>query len=373
MLARLSTASTASLEQGLLNRFHPLGNARATQTADSKPATAIDAKPQAAAALPDEGPMPSLAGAVEWLNSPPLTAEALRGHVVLVDFWTYSCVNCLRSIPYVRAWADKYRASGLVVIGVHAPEFAFEKDLANVRAAVAKLGITYPVPVDNNYAIWRAFNNQYWPAHYLIDAHGRIRGHHFGEGEYDETERQIQLLLAESGHADTTHNLVAVSGSGVEAAADMADVGSPETYIGYNRAANFALPGGEVEDETHRYLAQPDALQLNHWALSGDWTVGGEYAALDSKDGAIAYRFHARDLHLVLGPRADGHPIRYVVTLDGKPPGDSHGADTAADGSGIVTGQRLYQLVRQSGSIADRTFEIRFLDPGVQAYAFTFG
>lgn len=362
-LARLSTASTAALEQGLLDRLHKPRKARAPQPAA---ATA-----RAAPALPDEGVLPSLSGAVAWLNSPPLTPDALKGRVVLVDFWTYSCVNCLRSIPYVRAWAEKYRASGLVVIGVHAPEFAFEKSIANVKSAVAELGITYPVAIDNDYAIWRAFNNEYWPAHYLIDAKGRIRAHHFGEGEYDETERQIQLLLAESGHPYGAPGLVSVKASGVQQAADMQDVRSPETYIGYARAANFVSPGGSVQDSPHEYAA--GTQQLNQWGLSGDWTMEAERAILNAKDGAIVYRFHARDLHLVLGPRLDGSPIRFVVTIDGKPPGDSHGSDVGADGSGVVNSQRLYQLVRQSGDIADRTFEIRFLDPGLQAYAFTFG
>lgn len=366
-LAQLSTASTTGLETGLLARLRP----QTSSAHVSLPA------PSAAASLPDEGAMPSLDGAVEWLNSPPLSAASLRGHVVLVDFWTYSCVNCLRSLPYVRAWAEKYRASGLVVIGVHAPEFAFEKDLANVRAAVARLGITYPVAIDNDYAIWRAFDNQYWPADYLIDAHGRIRGHHFGEGNYDTTEREIQTLLADAGHAAALQGVVKVSASGVEAAADMHDVASPETYIGYARAANFALPSGEVKDRAQLYAPTPDNLRLNSWALSGEWTVGAEDAALARAGGAIVYRFHARDLHLVMGPDpvagADAKPVRFIVTIDGKAPGADHGADTAEDGSGTVTSQRLYQLVRQHGGIDDRTFEIRFLDTGVRAYAFTFG
>ena len=257
------------------------------------------------------------------------------------------------------------------MIGVHAPEFAFEKNIDNVRHAVADLAITYPVAIDNDYAIWRAFDNQYWPAHYFIDAEGRIRHHHFGEGDYEESERVIQELLAEAGKTGLPGSLVTVAATGAQAAADMADVRSPETYVGYDRAAHFVSPGGPVQDAPHVYAAPTP--RLNEWALAGDWTIGGEHAALNAKDGRIAYRFHARDLHLVLGPAPDGKPVRYRVTIDGKAPGDSHGADVDAEGDGVVSGQRLYQLVRQSGPITDRTFEIEFLDPGVQAYAFTFG
>jgi cytochrome c biogenesis protein CcdA/thiol-disulfide isomerase/thioredoxin len=331
-------------------------------------------KPKTAAKseeLPVEGHAPSLAGAVEWLNAPPLSMDALKGKVVLVDFWTYSCINCLRAIPYVRAWAEKYKDQGLVVIGVHAPEFAFEKNIDNVKKAVADLKLPYSIAIDNDYAIWRAFDNEYWPAHYFIDAQGRIRHHHFGEGDYDGSERVIQQLLAEAGRNASAADLVKVSASGVEAAADMKDVQSPETYIGYNRAENFASPGGAAPDARHSYSAPTP--RLNEWGLAGDWTVGPERAALNEKDGAILYRFHARDLHLVLGPDEDGKPVRFRVTIDGAPPRDSHGADVDANGDGVVDGERLYQLVRQKGDVADRTFEIRFLDPGVQAYAFTFG
>ena len=318
-----------------------------------------------------EGGFPSLSGAEEWLNSAPLTPEGLKGKVVLIDFWTYSCINCLRAIPYVRAWAEKYKDHGLVVIGVHTPEFAFERKVSNVRAAVADLKIGYPVAIDNEYKIWRAFDNQYWPAHYFIDAQGRIRYHHFGEGEYDQSERVIQQLLAEAGDEGYSPALVSVAASGAQAPPDESDVKSPETYVGYNRADNFVSPGGIVEDENHDYAAAP--LQLNQWSLSGDWTVGAENAALNKRDGRIAYRFHARDLHLVLGPAADNKPVRFRVSIDGAAPGKNHGADIDADGQGVVDGQRLYQLIRQSGAISDRTFEIEFLDPGVQAYAFTFG
>jgi len=339
----------------------------------ANPATAmIKASPAVAPeALPIEGSLPPLSGAVEWLNSPPLTAESLKGKVVLVDFWTYSCINCLRSIPYVRAWAEKYKDQGLVVIGVHAPEFPFEKNIDNVKQAVAKLKIDYPVAIDNDYAIWRAFKNEYWPADYFVDAQGRIRHHYFGEGDYAESEKVIQELLAEAGRRDLASALVSVNATGAEAASDEADVQSPETYIGYMRAENFVSPGGAVNDAPHVYSLAD--LKLNDWGLAGDWKVGGEYASLDKKDGAISFRFHARDLHLVLGPGADGKPVRFRVTIDGAAPSESHGADVSVDGEGVVTDNRLYQLVRQSGPIMDRTFTIQFLDPDVQAYAFTFG
>ncbi|MGB3582042.1 MAG: cytochrome c biogenesis protein DipZ [Roseiarcus sp.] len=344
-----------------------------TMAMNANPAAMMKAAPTAAAAenLPVEGSLPSLSGAVEWLNSPPLTAESLKGKVVLVDFWTYSCINCLRSIPYVRAWAEKYKDQGLVVIGVHAPEFPFEKNIDNVKNAVAKLKIGYPVAIDNDYAIWRAFNNEYWPADYVIDAEGRIRHHYFGEGDYAESEKVIQQLLAEAGKGSQAANVVSVSATGAEAASDEADVKSPETYIGYMRAENFASPGGAVSDAAHDYSVAD--LKLNDWGLAGAWTVGGQYATLDKKDGAISYRFHARDLHLVLGPGADGAPVHFRVTIDGAAPGESHGADVDANGEGVVTENRLYQLVRQTGPIVDRTFTIEFLDPDVQAYAFTFG
>lgn len=322
-------------------------------------------------ALPVEGAMPSLAGAVTWLNGPPLTAKALEGKVVLVDFWTYSCINCLRALPYVRAWAEKYRDQGLVVIGVHAPEFAFERSIDNVKRAVTDLDITYPVAIDNDYAIWRAFANQYWPAHYFIDARGRIRYHHFGEGDYAGSEQVIRELLAEAGHRDASARDVAVQPTGAGLAADLQDVRSPETYVGYGRAAHFVSPGGVVKDQAHVYA--DGGPRLNEWSLVGDWTVGAERAALGAPGGRLVYRFHARDLHLVLGPDADGRPVRFRVTVDGAAPGDSHGVDVAADGTGTVTGERLYQLIRQGGPVADRTFAIEFLDPGVRAYSFTFG
>ncbi|WP_423414178.1 cytochrome c biogenesis protein DipZ [Hyphomicrobium sp. B1] len=361
VLTRLSLASTASLEQRLVDMF---GGRSMMPNAET--AVASNDKGE----LPIEGKMPSIDGAVEWLNSPPLTREALKGKVVLIDFWTYSCINCLRALPYVEAWAKKYKAEGLVVIGVHAPEFAFEKKIANVKQAVSDLGITYPVAIDNNYAIWRAFNNEYWPAHYFIDANGNIRHHHFGEGDYDGSERVIQKLLAEAGHKNVSTGIVSVDGSGIEAQPSET-VKSPETYVGYRRAENFVSPGGAIRDASHDYTGKPD--ELNDWALNGNWTITPEHAALNAAGGSISFRFHARDLHLVLGPGPDGKPVRFKVTIDGKAPDAGHGEDTDASGNGTVTTQRLYQLVRQSGTIADRTFKIEFLDPGVQAFAFTFG
>ena len=362
-LTNLSVGSTTSLEQALLDKLRP------------NQKTAMQAKPigeNASDLLMVEDLDPSLAGAQEWLNSPPLTLEGLKGKVVLVDFWTYSCINCLRSIPYVRAWAEKYRDRGLVVIGVHAPEFAFERNVANVRNAISTLKIGYPVAIDNDYKIWRSFENQYWPAHYFIDAQGKVRHHHFGEGEYAESERVIQTLLGEAGVKNIPSDIVAVKASGAEAAAtDSADVQSHETYVGYDRSENFVSPGGVVKDESHVYAAGEP--QLNDWSLTGNWTVGPERGQLNAPDGSIVYRFHARDLHLVLGPATEGASIRYRVTIDGKPPGAAHGMDTDADGNGVVTTQRLYQLIRTPDTVADHTFEIRFLDPGVQAYAFTFG
>lgn len=381
LLTRVSLAGTNHLEQGLLDRLHPRnatgntgGTMAANDTHNASPSMMMSAQPAsgAPAALPVEGKLPPLDGAVQWFNSPPLTAQALRGKVVLVDFWTYSCINCLRTLPYVKAWADKYRDAGLVVIGVHAPEFAFEKDLGNVQRAIKDLKVDYPVAVDNNYAIWRGFNNEYWPAHYFIDANGNIRAHHFGEGDYDGSERVIQQLLKEAGKTNVPGGIVQVAGTGAEAAPEMNEVQSPETYVGYERAHNFASPGTPELDKPHTY-SSATKLDLNQWALDGRWTLGGEHTDLDQAGGAIAFRFHARDLHLVMGPSPDGKPVRFRVTIDGKAPQDNHGMDTDANGNGTVTNQRLYQLIRQSGTVTDHTFEIRFLDPGVRAYSFTFG
>ena len=318
-----------------------------------------------------EGQLPSLIGATQWLNSPPLTTESLRGKVVLVDFWTYSCINCIRSLPYVRGWADKYKDHGLVVIGVHAPEFAFEKDPANVTKAVKDLGVDYPVALDNDYAIWKGFNNEYWPAHYFIDTQGQIRHHHFGEGGYRESEDVIRQLLTAAGQKNLPGGYVSDNHRGVEAAASNDPTRSPETYVGYARAQNFV--GGRVaHDDTQEYHT-PGTLAADQWSLDGRWNVHGENAQLDQAGGAIIYRFRGRDLHLVLGPASDGKPIRFRVTIDGKAPGADHGMDTDADGNGSITGQRLYQLVRQANGSGERLFQITFLDPGVQAYAFTFG
>jgi thiol-disulfide isomerase/thioredoxin len=326
----------------------------------------------AAVQLPVEGSMPSLAGATEWLNSPPLTAAGLRGSVVLVEFWTYTCINWLRTLPYVRAWAQHYQDRGLVVIGVHTPEFDFEHDLDNVRRAVKDLRVDYPVAVDNDYAIWSAFDNHYWPALYFVDAHGQIRHHQFGEGRYEESEMLLQQLLTEAGSGGIGRDLVSVDAGGVEAAADWGSLRSPENYLGYERTDNFASSNGAVLDTPHVYAA-PAGLRLNHWALAGDWTVGRGAVALNQAGGRIAYRFQARDLHLVMGPAARGMPVRFRVLIDGQPPGAAHGTDVDDQGNGTVTDPRLYQLVRQPGPVTDRTFEVIFLDPGVQAYAFTFG
>ncbi|WP_225034048.1 cytochrome c biogenesis protein DipZ [Paraburkholderia sp. XV] len=323
-------------------------------------------------ALPVEGHLPSLDGAEGWLNSPPLTSDALRGKVAVVNFWTYSCINCLRTLPYLKTWSDRYRNDGLVVLGVHTPEFAFEHDPSNVKRAVADLGVHYPVAIDNGYKIWQAFGNQYWPAFYIVDAQGRIRYHHFGEGGYAEAEKVIQQLLAESGHAMQPRDLPPIQGAGAQAAADNPNVESGETYVGYQQARGFASPEDLRPDDVAAYTV-PSQLPLNSWAFGGKWTVGAEAAVLDDAHGRIAYRFHARDLHLVLGPGANGKPVRFRVTIDGAAPGDSHGADVAADGSGVVTSARLYQLVRQRDAVRDRTFTIEFLDPGVQAFSFTFG
>jgi thiol-disulfide isomerase/thioredoxin len=322
--------------------------------------------------MPVEGAMPSLAGATQWLNSPPLTAADLRGHVVLVDFWTYTCINWLRTLPYVRAWADKYQDQGLVVIGVHTPEFDVEHGLDNVRRAVKDLGVEYPVAVDSDYAIWSAFDNHYWPALYFVDAQGQIRHHRFGEGGYQASEMILQQLLTEAGSGGISDELVSVDPTGVEAAADWASLRSPENYLGYERTENFASSNGAVLGTRHVYEA-PARLRLNHWALAGDWTVGRQAVALHQAEGRIAYRFQARDLHLVMGPAGPATPVRFQVRIDGEPPGAAHGGDIDDQGNGTVTEPRLYQLIRQPGPVSERTFEISFLDPGIQAYVFTFG
>jgi thiol-disulfide isomerase/thioredoxin len=322
------------------------------------------------AALPSEGRLPGFDGATGWLNSSPFTPEDLRGQVVLVDFWTYTCINWLRTLGYVRAWADKYEDQGLVMIGVHTPEFPFEHDIDNVREAAKDMRVEYPVALDNDYAVWDAFANQYWPAVYIADAQGRIRHHQFGEGQYEECERVIQVLLRESGRDGIGDELVSVDDEGLEAQADWASLETPETYLGYAQAQNFA---SRAEfDEPHTYVA-PDSLKLNRWALSGDWTIERRATVLNQADGRIAFRFHARDVHLVMAPRERDTSVPFRVLIDGEPPGDAHGLDVDREGHGTLSQQRLYQLLRQRGSIDDRTFEITFLASGVEAYAFTFG
>jgi cytochrome c biogenesis protein CcdA/thiol-disulfide isomerase/thioredoxin len=392
VLTQLSLSSTGGLEQRLVDRFHPqpkqsaaandammagndamMAGNDAMMAANPHKAGAGDAMTGPAGGSNAPGPaLAKVVGATAWINSPPLTPESLRGKVVLVDFWTYSCINCLRTLPYIKAWDAKYRDSGLVIIGVHTPEFPFEKDEANVRKAVKELGIAYPVAMDNDYRIWRNFNNEYWPADYFIDATGHIRHHEFGEGNYDDSEKWIRTLLEEPNHRPLPASAVNIAATGTEAPPDSDDVKSPETYVGYERAQKFASPGGLDQDDAHLYQA-PSALQLNQWALAGNWKDAGQIATALAPSTSIVYRFHARDLHLVLGPSNDGKPIRFRVTLDGKPPGADHGVDTDADGYGTVTEDRLYQLIRQQGTILDRTFRIDFLSPGVQAYSFTFG
>jgi cytochrome c biogenesis protein CcdA/thiol-disulfide isomerase/thioredoxin len=384
VLTRLSLNGTNSLEQSLIDKIGtrdaaPGGSmamsnsnmAMSNSKSDGHAMMMSAARPSGD--LPVEGEIPSFAGATLWLNSPPLTPEALRGKVVMVDFWTYSCINCLRALPFVESWYEKYKDHGLVVIGVHAPEFAFEKDPNNVRRAVADLKVTYPVALDNDYAIWQAFNNQYWPAHYFIDATGRIRGHHFGEGNYDESEQTLRKLLTDAGQTDLPPaGMGAAKAVGVQAPPDEAHDQSPETYVGYRRAENFASPGGFSQDQSHRYAA-PAALKLNQWALNGSWSVDPEKAVLGAVPGKIEFRFYARDLHLVLGPSSDGKPVRFRVLLDGAAPAANHGADTDSGGAGTIDRQRLYQLIRQTGDVREHVFSIEFLDPGVQAYSFTFG
>jgi len=374
ILARVSTASTGGIEQALVGKLSGKSPTASGTMMAQIPAAggAMKVVDKAPGTLPVEGQLPPLTGAVQWLNSPPLDAQALKGKVVLVDFWTYSCINCLRTLPYVKAWAEKYRDQGLVVIGVHAPEFAFERDVGNVTKAMKELGINYPVAIDNDYKIWRAFNNEYWPAHYFADAQGRIRYHHFGEGEYAESERVIQQLLREAGAKTVADGLINADAQGVQQAPDMNQVLSPETYVGYQRAEHFVPETGLVPDKVATYNP-PANLTLNDWSLGGQWAVGAERAIASAPASRIVYRFHARDLHLVLGPGTDGKPVRFKVSIDGQAPGAAHGVDVAADGSGRVTEQRLYQLVRQTDAVKDRTFTIEFLDPGVSAYAFTFG
>jgi thiol-disulfide isomerase/thioredoxin len=319
-----------------------------------------------------EGHLPGFDGATGWLNSAPLTAADVGGKVVLVDFWTYTCINWLRTLSYVRAWAQKYHDPGVVTVGVHTPEFPFERDVDNVRQAAKDMTVEYPIALDSDYAVWRAFNNMYWPAVYIADAEGRIRHHQFGEGQYDECEWVVQRLLREAGAEDIGDDLVSVSPGGFEAQADWTTLRSPETYLGYEQAQSLASPDGVAFDEPRTYVA-PDSLTLNQWALSGNWTIESRASVLNRADGRIAFRFHARDVHLVMSPRARDTSVPFRVLVDGEPPGDAHGLDVDEEGRGTVAQPRLYQLIRERGSISDRTFEITFLEPGVEAYVFTFG
>jgi thiol-disulfide isomerase/thioredoxin len=315
----------------------------------------------------------SLGRATAWLNSAPLTAADLQGKVVLIDFWTYTCINWLRTVPYVRAWANRYKEQGLVVIGVHTPEFTFEEDVDNVRRSANERGITYTIAVDNDRAIWNGFGNHYWPALFFVDRSGRVRDHHFGEGSYEESETRIRELLASrESSSELERQHASFEAHGPEVGADWGNLKSPETYVGYHKATNFASPGGTAANTRHGY-AVPPRLRLNHWALSGDWTMKAEAAALNTSGGRIAFRFHARDLHLIMGPVTRRRAVRFRVLIDGQSPTAGHGTDVDEQGNGKVTEQRLYQLIRQSGSIAERQFEIEFLDAGVEAFAFTFG
>jgi thiol-disulfide isomerase/thioredoxin len=316
----------------------------------------------------NEGVLPSLSGATEWLNSPPLSPGGLRGKVVLVDFWTYTCVNWLRTLPYVRAWDQKYRDHGLAVIGAHTPEFPFEKDIDNVRWAAKEMDVNYPIAVDSDYGVWRAFDNNYWPAVYIADVNGRIRYHHFGEGSYDETERVVQRLLKEAGRT-TDNQLVKVNPRGLEVAADYGTLQSPESYLGYEKAEAFASDA--LQDAAHAYTVP--RLALNQWGLAGNWTVKGGAALLNEANGQLVYRFHARDVNLIMGPPSGAQPIPFTVKIDGKLPGPAHGDDIDAHGNGTAARQRTYQLVREQQRITDREFEIQFAEPGVEVFCFTFG
>ncbi|MET0271615.1 MAG: redoxin domain-containing protein [Phenylobacterium sp.] len=349
-----------------LNLLAGLAGAAATVLAAPSAAPAGEA-----AGASTSRPLRALLAAKPWLNTPPLKAQDLRGKVVLVNFWTYSCINSLRPLPYVRAWAEKYRDRGLVVIGVHTPEFGFETDVGNIGRANASLGVRYPVAVDSDYGVWRAFENSAWPAFYFIGADGRVRKQVLGEGGYDASERLIQKLLAEAGDAPVPGGLVNVAGKGPQAAPDWRNLRSPETYVGYAQATSFASPGGLKRDVASAYRTMP--LPINHWSLEGAWRVGSEFATLAKPSGAVGYRFHARDLNLVMAPASRAHPIRFRVTLDGAPPGADHGFDIDAQGWGSLDEPRMYQLVRQSRPVADRTFRIEFIEPGARAYVFTFG
>jgi cytochrome c biogenesis protein CcdA/thiol-disulfide isomerase/thioredoxin len=362
VLTRISKIGTESFENKLLS----LGGLNKKEEKKNNSMMMMSATGGSNAPI-IEGVLPDLSGAVSWLNSEPLNVESLRGKVVLIDFWTYSCINCLRTLPYLKAWYAKYKDDGLVIIGVHTPEFAFEKSADNVKKAVADLGITYPVAIDSNYKIWNAFNNQYWPAHYLVDRLGRIRHHHFGEGEYDQSEEMIRKLLSENGQTIQEKNAI-IDAHGIEAQGSLNSGQSPETYVGYSRAENFTSTTGPQKDHVADYQS-PSQLKLNEWSLAGKWKLEKERAVTQGSNAKIIYRFHARDLHLVLG----GNNIAFKVKIDGHAPGPDHGVDINESGQGRIQGQRLYQLIRQKDSAGDHTFEIEFLAPGAEAYAFTFG
>ena len=325
--------------------------------------------PQGSSTRPD---FPSLAGATGWLNSVPLTPESLRGKVVLVDFWTFTCINWRRELPYVRAWAEKYKEQGLVVIGVHSPEFDFEKEEANVRRAAKDIPVDYPIALDSDHKVWRAFANQHWPALYFIDAKGKVRHHHFGEGDYEESERVIQRLLIEAGSTTTSTDLVTPVTRGAEAPPDLHNLKSPENYLGYGRTSNFDSDGG-IASNMSRIYSLPARLRTNHWGLAGEWTVKGHASLLSKGSGRIAYAFHARDLHLVMGPSRHGSPVRFRVLIDGQPPGMDAGVDVDALGAGVAVEQRMYHLIRQQGTVRDRRFEIEFSEPDVEVYSISFG
>jgi thiol-disulfide isomerase/thioredoxin len=335
----------------------------------------LDLCTNGASELESCGTAPDIKGIQEWFNTPnngAIDLAELKGQVVLIDFWAYSCINCLRSMPYVNAWYKHYKDSGLVVLGVHSPEFAFEKDNGNVEAAVKKFALQYPVVLDSNLAIWKAFNNRFWPAHYFVDAKGQIRGHHFGEGKYARSERMIRQLLVEAGAKNLPEPLEDAAGQGVGAPSNAAEVSSPETYVGYTRAENFASPGSLARDSAKEY-SLPKSLTLNQWALGGTWKVSGEHARSQSANGRIAFRFKARDLHLVLGPSQSGKPVRFRITVNGAPPKKDAGMDVDPNGVGVVREHRLYNLVRLAGPVIETEFVIEFLDAGVDAYSFTFG
>ncbi len=379
LLSQLSLSSTSRIEQKLIDTLSPQGMSQygehgaGVESSESETASLAAAKFDAVSkpAASNEGIFAPLAAATGWINSPALNSGDLRGKVVLVDFWTYSCINCLRTLPFIRAWADKYKDAGLVVVGVHSPEFAFEKNQDHVRRAVKDLGITYPVAVDSNHAIWRGFQNRAWPALYFIDAQGRVRHHVFGEGQYQESERVIQKLLAENGKVTGAGGLVSVEGEGVQAAPGD-EVLSGETYVGHERAVNFVPAGGIKTDQLHRY-EPATALKLDQWTLGGEWTIESERAVAARAGARLSYQFRARDLHLVLGREAGGQPVRFRILIDGQPPLQGHGTDVDADGRGLLDAHRLYQLVRLPSSQGEHRFEIEFLDPGAHVYAFTFG